>query len=76
MNIDFIFTKAASIIRKHLEENSKREATVVRFMPPADLLKAIDFSLPNEPESHDKLLEYVKKVLEYSIQSGNCSNIG
>lgn len=71
MDFDFIFTEAATIIRNHLEEHSKREAPVVVFVPPVDLLKIMDFSLPNEPESRDKLLEYVKKVMEYSIQSGN-----
>jgi len=70
IDIDFIFNKAATVIKKHLEENSKREASVVRFMSPTDLLKVIDFSLPNDPESRDKLLEYVKKVMEYSIQAG------
>ena len=70
IDIDFVFSKAATIIKKHLEENGKREASVVKFTSPTDLLKVIDFSLPTEPESHDKLLEYVKKVLEYSIQAG------
>lgn len=70
IDIDFIFSKAATIVKKHLEENGKREASVVKFTSPTDLLKVIDFSLPTEPESHDKLLEYVKKVLEYSIQAG------
>ena len=75
MNIDFIFNEAATVVKKHLEENSKREASVVRFMPPKELLKVMDFSLPSEPESHDKLLECVKKVLEYSIQAGKYYNV-
>ena len=75
MDIDFIFSKAAAIIKKHLEENSKREAPVVKFTSPTDLLKVIDLSLPEFPESHDKLLEYVKKVLEYSIQAGGLLNV-
>ena len=70
IDIDFIFSKAATIIKKHLEENGKRETSVVKFTSPTDLLKVIDFSLPSEPESHEKLLEYAKKVLEYSIQAG------
>ena len=71
IDLDFVFSKAAAIIKTHLEENGKRGASVVKFASPTDLLKVIDFSLPNEPESHDKLLEYVKKVLEYSIRTGS-----
>ena len=71
IDLEFVFSKAATIIKTHLAENGKRGASVVKFTSPTDLLKVIDFSLPNKPESHDKLLEYVKKVLEYSIQAGS-----
>ena len=75
LDLDFIFTKAVEVIKQHLEENSKRDASVVKFVSPTDLLNTMDFALPDEGESPEQILEYVKKVMEYSIQAGRVTHL-
>ena len=70
LDLDFIFTKAVEVIKQHLEKNITRDASVVKFVSPTELLNTMDFALPDEGESPEQILEYVKKVMEYSIQAG------
>jgi len=72
LDLDLVFNKAAEVIKQHLAKNSTRDASVVRFVSPTELLKVLDFALPDEGESPEQILEYVKKVMEYSIQAGQC----
>ena len=53
LDLDLVFTKAAKVIKQHLAKNSTRDALVVRFVSPTELLKILDFALPDESESPD-----------------------
>ena len=51
LDLDLVFTKAAEVIKQHLAKNSTRDALVMRFVSPTELLKILDFALPDEGES-------------------------
>jgi len=70
LDLNFIFSKATEVIKQHLAKNIKRDASVVKFVSPTELLNTMDFGLPDKGESPEQILEYVEKVMEYSIQAG------
>ena len=53
LDLGLVFTKVAEVIKQHLAKNSTRDASVVRFVSPTEMLKILDFALPDEGESPD-----------------------
>lgn len=72
-------TEVAGFIRDCIEEiigaavfgGTTRSGKVVEWHSPEELTELFDFKLRTEPQSHDKLLELLKKTIEYSVKTGH-----
>ena len=58
------------IIDKVFETN-QRVAKVVEYHEPDELKILFDFQLPNEPQSHAKLIDILDQVIRYSVKIGH-----
>lgn len=54
-----------------LEESNDRNSKIINFLPPAELKKKIDFSLPDKSDTLDGLLSHVDNVLKYSMKTAH-----
>ena len=66
---EFVYDVVRKIMR-YLDVSSNRNEKIINFLPPANLQKAMDFTLPNQGESLDVICEYVDKILHNVMKTG------
>lgn len=62
---------ADEILSTAVFENLRRENKVMEWHPPNDLKKLFDMSLKDNGDSHEQLLELVRKTIRYSVKTGH-----
>lgn len=60
-----------TIINEAVFEGTDRKNKVLEWQSPVELEKNIDFACKRTPTTHDKLLQYVKNVIKYSVKTGH-----
>jgi len=66
-----ILEQAARIATQYLEENRDRSLPVVRYLPPEQLAKQLQLSIPERGRSLGGLMADVEKVLTFSVRTGH-----
>ena len=67
----FIKNAVELMLEKAVFESTNRSTRVVEWKAPEELLKLVDMSLPNNPETHERLLQLMKDVIQYSVKTGH-----
>jgi hypothetical protein len=69
----FQFLKEAAdlILEKAVFQATKRTNLVVDWKAPEELLKLMDLELSAERVSHEKLLHFLKDIIQYSVKTGH-----
>lgn len=58
------------MILEFVDKTNNRNEKVLDFHHPAQLLEAMDFSIPEEPQNLDQLLTDCKDTLKYQVRTG------
>ncbi|KAJ9589117.1 hypothetical protein L9F63_017576 [Diploptera punctata] len=59
------------MLEKAVFQATDRSSRVVEWKEPEELLQLVDMKLPENPESHDKLFQLMKDVIQYSVKTGH-----
>jgi len=57
-------------ILEFIEKTNDRSEKILDFHHPAQLMEAMDFSIPDEPQNLDQLLTDCKDTLKYQVKTG------
>lgn len=60
-----------TILKEAVFHGTERHTPVVEWIEPEKLRKILGNELPNEPQAEEKLLQYVKDVVRYSVKTGH-----
>lgn len=69
--IGALFQEATRIASDYLEGLDDRDQPVVRVLPPQELRKLLDLSLPREGRPVETLTEDMRRVLHHSVRTGH-----
>ena len=62
--------KIARKASQYLEECNNRENKVIDFIPPAELIKLVDFQINKSGDSLDDVLKHTDQILNYVVKTG------
>ena len=54
-----------------ISESNDREAKVLEFHHPEQLMKVMDFTLPDMPKNLQEILNDCRETLKYQVKTGN-----
>ena len=54
-----------------ISESNNRESKVLEFHHPEQLMKVMDFSLPDMPKNLQEILNDCEETLKYQVKTGN-----
>lgn len=63
--------KIAKRLFQHIDESSSRDTKVLEFITPDDIVKEIDFSLPEKKSSLNTFFAHLEKILKYTIKTAH-----
>jgi len=67
----FLKEAAELILEKAVFQATKRTNLVVEWRAPDELQKLMDLDLSAERVSHEKLLQFLKDIIQYSVKTGH-----
>jgi glutamate decarboxylase len=59
------------MLEKAVFQATNRSNRVVEWRAPEELQKLIDLDLSADPANHDKLLQLLKDIIQYSVKTGH-----
>ncbi|PAV88022.1 hypothetical protein WR25_20277 [Diploscapter pachys] len=59
------------LLLRYIKEENDRSSKILEFHHPAEMLKLVDLSIPDQPESLEKLVKDCEKVLRYGVKTGH-----
>jgi len=67
---DFL-KSVVEILLDYIKEENDRNSKILDFHHPEEMLKVMDFTIPEKPMNLEELLQCCKKVLKYSVKTGH-----